>query len=221
MSRPSALALAATLALAGCDDVPPPPGEELGTFAFEAVLEAAGDDDGRCDLSESPETLRFDAVLSYEPVPLSDGTLRLWIQILGQPGTPREGRLSGTQFVVRSPADPGRVPRSLDTCRFDENGDGAPDRTRCTLLFAEFIGGELLSRVPADGCADLANCTDCRFDSLEEGQPLPPVGGVCGDVTEDVVPEPTEQACYCTRADGTVEAASPCTLVYRLVGRPS
>lgn len=222
MLRPPTLALAAAIALASCDDVRPPHGEELGTFAFEAVLEPTGE--GRCDLPRSPGTLRFDALLSYEPMPLPDGSRRIWIQFLGQPGTPREGRLAGTTFTVRSPAEPDRVPRSLDSCRLDGNGDGVPDSNRCTLLFAEYIHGELLSHVPTGGCApaDLAACIDCPLPSPGEGQPLPPVGGICGDVTEDVaLPEPSGAVCYCTGTGGTVAEARPCVLVYRLVGRPS
>ena len=163
--------------------------------------------------------MRFDAVLSFDPAPLADGSHRFWIQILGQPGEPREGRLSGTRFIVRSPLDPKRVPRSLDACRFDEDGDGAPDRTRCTLGFAEFIGGQLLARVPAGGCeeATVASCGACGLATGDVAE----AGGVCGDVTEEVVPEAAPDACLCTGADGTVAEASACTIVYRLVGRPS
>jgi hypothetical protein len=223
MFRPAPLALAAALGLIGCDDVAPPPGEVIGTFQFVAVIENDGGE-GRCVLPESPGQLGFDAVLSYEPEPQGDGSRRFWIQILGATGEPRAGRLDGTRFTTRSPPEPDRVPRSLETCRHDDDGDGQPDRTRCTLGFAEYIEGDLLAQVPAGGCTAeaLEACGDtCR---LPEGEPgsgeLPPVGGVCGNLTEDVVPEPAESPCLCTGA-GEPSPAVPCTIVYRLQGVPS
>jgi hypothetical protein len=219
--RPLALVLAvAAASLAGCDDTRPPPGEVIGAFQFVAELD--DDDaaaDGRCDLPESPQDLRFDAVLSYEPTPRPDGSKRFWIQILGSPGGLREGRLDGTRFVTRSPLDPDRVPRSLDACRLDDDGDGVPDRTRCTLGFAEFIEGDLLAQVPADGCTEaaLADCESCQLPPNGTDK-LAPVGGVCGEVVQDVVPEPPADACFCTGGDGTVAPAAPCLLVYRLKG---
>lgn len=219
MRRLLALAPVALLPLVGCDDVPPPPGEVIGTFAFAADRGAGAG----CDLPGSPTVLRFDAVLSYEPTPRGDGSRPFWIQILGRPGEPLEGRLDGTRFVVRSPPDPDRVTRRLNACRLDEDGDGAPDRTRCALGFAEFIAGDLLKRIPANGCtaAGLADCgATCRLPDTNP-ETIQTTGGVCGDVTEDVVPEPSEDPCLCTGAEGTVAPATPCTLVYTLVGRLS
>jgi hypothetical protein len=225
MFRPVSLALAAALALAGCDDVAPPPGEVIGTFQFAAVIEG-GDAEGRCAFPESPEQLGFDAVLSYEPAPLEDGSRRFWIQILGAAGEPRAGRLTGTRFTTRSPPEPDRVPRSLETCRHDDDGDGLPDRTRCTLGFAEYIEGDLLAQVPARGCTAeaLEACgAACRLPAFDPaaGEDLPPVGGVCGEVTEDVSPEPAESPCLCTGGAGEPAPAAPCTIVYRLQGVPS
>ncbi len=230
MPRP--LAILAALALAACDEVTPPPGELIGTFQFVAALaesddlEAGGD---RCELPESPPAMRFDAVLSYEPTPLPDGSRRVWVQVVGQPGAPREGRLEGTRFVVRAPPDPERVPRSLETCRYDDDGDGLPDRTRCTLGFAEFLEGDLLAQVPP-GCSEGDRSSCCTEQALADcgGACLLPdptnlsgVGGVCGTVVEDVAPEPAEDTCLCTGSGGSIGPARPCTIVYRLAGVPS
>lgn len=230
MRRLLALAPVALLSLAGCDEAPPPPGEVIGTFAFTPDVPATAAGEGRCDLPGSPTSLRFDAVLSYEPSAGEDGSRRFWIQILGRPGDPLEGRLVGTRFVVRSPPEPDRVPRSLAACRLDDDGDGVPDRTRCTLQFAEYIAGDLLARIPpgnctaealaaCETCAREGTCASCALDGLPED--FDNVGGVCSEVTEDVVPAPADEACLCTGALGTVSPASPCTIVYRLVGRLS
>jgi hypothetical protein len=209
---------AAALALGGCDDVKPPPGEVIGTFSFTATLDTTTRD-GRCNFSRTPTSMRFDAVLSYEPTPLEDGSRTLWVQILGSSAAPREGRLTGTRFIVRSPVDPDRVPRTLDACRLDENGDAVPDQTRCTLQFAEFIGGDLFAELPGGdapcSAEALAACTTCALGTkgVEE------TGGICGDVTEDVVPETATDACLCTDDAGTVAGAAACSIVYRLEGR--
>jgi hypothetical protein len=183
MRRGSLPALALALLGMACVDEPPPPGTSIGAFSFTAEYDAgdaavadplAGSQIAcvtdpkatlpRCNFAvadQARDPLRFDAVLSYEPTASGDETFYL------QPGTDttRDGVLAGTHFWTLAPKPTGcsnvGVPRQIPSC----------DTCRVTAL--EWISGDLLERVPDEGCQAI---TAAGGDTLDPAA----VGAVCG-----------------------------------------
>lgn len=194
--------LASALLWTGCETATLPPGEVVGTFAFEATLDPTQPD--ACRIDGVSETLSFNGVLAW------DGDKReAWMQI---DGALRLGSLEGADFEVGlEPLPDGSVraiPRRLAACS-------------CELLLVERIAGTLVrsastcnEEVKAD---EILNETSCpRLD--EEGEPAwDTCGGICGSLREQVRFAETD----CTCEDGGVAMAVPeagCTLHYELRG---
>ncbi len=218
------LLASAALAGASCEQVPPPPGELIGRFAFRADLVADEEDAGRCRFAGAPASLAFEAVLSFEPgETTADGNVPFYLQIEERL---RNGELAGAAFSARSPSptptDPEpSVGRTLRACT-------------CDLRFVEWIEGELIraipgscaaaALVPADLCPGARGCTE---PALGEDGGLDPaaVGGICGIVREVVTPsaaglDPSAAGPCTCEVDGVAEPfEQPCTFTYRLEGR--
>lgn len=183
--------------LVACGSDVPPPGELIGTFAFEATLDRGGDET-LCRYDGLPEKLSFDGVLSWDRE-----TSELWLQI---DGVVREGHIDGAAFAAILPdpegEGPRQVPRKLRGCT-------------CDMTMAERISGRVV-RDPAIDCASIAlDPIDTVCPRLDEQGEIDwaSCGGVCGTLEETVT---AHLPCTCTVDDAEVSASQTCLIRYRL-----
>lgn len=185
--------------LCACDATEPPPGEVIGGFRFVATMET-DEGDGRCRFAGAPAELAFEGVLSYER-----DTGKLWLTT-GEAS--REGRLEGSTFRTRTPAEGPGVSRRLSSCS-------------CQMRMVEEIAGELLAAkdcgegpggtpvAPERTCPELVdgkeswrNC-GCVRGSIREGVEFPDAGAA---------------SCRCDVAGQQQAAPERCVFEYRLEG---
>lgn len=231
--------LSLLLLLAACADEPPPPGTTIGAFSFVGVLDSGEDPEHpdvepapvpdpladpaiacapegavipRCQFPGDPEDpLRFDAVLSYEPV--SDGPTDFYLQ----PGndSTREGEVDGSHFYTIAPRPVGcsnvGVPREVAGCE------------SCRITAVEWIRGDLLEREPDGGCTGATVTPAGTFDPAS-------VGAVCGSLLVRVTMENIDPVvpCECFEQDPrlpdedlTQRPPADCAFVYTLTGTRS
>ena len=202
MRHPSARLLVSGLLLAAaCSAGESAPGEPIGTFAFEATLDAT-DLPGRCAFEGAPPRISFDGSLSRDPA-----TGKAWLQI---DGTLREGDLACAAFTLDLPKLPDGstrlVPRRLPACT-------------CDLGFSERLEGFLVPSLgpacepPGDETPGAATCP--RLD--ENGElAWDTCGGACGTLTESVRPD---APCKCVVDGVETQAPENCSFVYRFEAR--
>lgn len=187
--------------LCACDATDPPPGEVIGGFRFVATMETE-EDDGRCRFSGAPTELAFEGVLSYER-----DTGRLWLTT-GEAS--REGRLEGSTFRTRTPAEGPGVSRRLSSCT-------------CQMRMVEEIAGELLAAKdcgetpdgkPAAPVAPERTCPEL-VDGEESWRNC---GCVRGSIREGVEFPDAAATCTCDVAGQQQAAPARCTFDYRLEG---
>ncbi|HWV39734.1 MAG TPA: hypothetical protein VN033_14790 [Vulgatibacter sp.] len=183
--------------LCACEAADPPPGEVIGGFRFEATMES-GEGEGRCRFSGAPAQLAFEGVLSYER-----DTGKLWLTT-GE--TSREGRLEGSTFHIRTPAEGPGVGRRLSSCT-------------CQMQMVEEIDGELLAAKDCGDHDDASAAPEQTCPELVDGEESwRNCGCVRGSLRESVEFPATDAVCTCDVGGQRQPAPERCVFEYRLEG---